>query len=140
MTRREKVAAYRRFFEFCHRNLRASRRLSLQTIAYLHPGNPGEPFVPATIFHESELPHPSEILEASEPLFELVALRNDRADYLKTCRTWSRNLAARRAEAVALVGEATTDNYLRYLAIAAAAFKAGAVCLLRMTFARSGSD
>jgi cyclopropane-fatty-acyl-phospholipid synthase len=136
MTTGEKGLAYRRFFEFCHRNLRRRGRISLQTVAYMNPGEARNWFVPTTIFRESELPFASEILAASEPLFEIAALRNDRMDYMHTCRSWARNLAARRDDAVRLVGDEVTRDYEQYLTLAAA-FKAGAVCLLRLTLIRS---
>lgn len=138
LTRDERVLVYRRFFEFCRRNLQASGRLSLQTIAYVNPGTPGQSLVPARIFRESELPFVSEILQASEPIFELVSLRNDRLDYLKTCRAWASGLAAHRSEAVALIGEESTTDYERYLSIAAAGFKTGAVGLFRLTLSATG--
>ncbi|WP_175958494.1 cyclopropane-fatty-acyl-phospholipid synthase family protein [Burkholderia sp. BCC0405] len=138
MSDERRLAAYRQFFAFCRRNLRPGGRISLQTIAYVNPGKTTDTFVPTTIFRESELPYASEILRASELHFEIAALRNDRFHYLKTCRLWAARLAARREKAVELVGEEATRNYERYLAIAAAAFKTGALGLLRMTLVAIG--
>jgi cyclopropane-fatty-acyl-phospholipid synthase len=132
----QKLSTYRQFFEFCHRNLTQSGRLSLQTIAYSYRSQSVDPFVFTKIFPGSELPYPWEILKASEGLFEIVSIRNDRRDYERTCRLWAKTLARRRAEAVVLVGEVTTRDYERYLAIAAAAFKVGTVSLMRLVLER----
>lgn len=133
----QKLGTYREFFEFCHRSLVRSGRLSLQTIAYSYRSENVDPFIFTKIFPASELPYPWEILKASEGLFDIVSVRNDRRDYERTCRLWAKNLASRRDEAVALVGETTTRDYERYLAIAAAAFKVGTVCLLRLVLQRT---
>lgn len=140
LTPDQKLSTYREFFEFCHRNLRRTGRLSLQTIAYSYRPESLDPFIFTKIFPGSELPYPWEILKASEGMFEIVSIRNDRRDYERTCRVWARNLASRRDEAVALVGETTTRDYERYLAIAAAAFKVGTVGLLRLVMERVSSE
>ena len=67
----------------------------------------------------------------------LIALRNDGDHYYQTLRHWERNLAARHAEAAALVGEADVENVRRYLRVSAAAFKYRLICLLRMSFAKT---
>jgi cyclopropane-fatty-acyl-phospholipid synthase len=135
----QKVAAYRAFFERCRGWLKPGGRLSLQTIAY---GNvdwqeikdaPGRRFLLGDVFPESELPTLANLLAAWDGLFELVSLRNDRADYWRTCRIWFERLAARRAEAVALVGDEVVARYLRYLKFAAVLFNHGQCCLLRVT-------
>src|SRR6516162_3616701 len=80
----QKVAAYRAFFARCHGWLRPGGRLSLQTIAYgdVDPAqirtSSQVRFIVQEIFPESELPTLGHILQASDGLFELVALRNDR--------------------------------------------------------------
>ena len=136
---REKIAAYREFFRFCHGALLPGRRLSLQTISYgtLRAGE-FNPFIAEMIFPESDLPYPWEVLEASDGLFEVVQLRNDRVDYRRTCREWYRNLKSHREQAVALLGEAKVEDYERYLIIAMASFAVRALGLLRVTFERLG--
>jgi cyclopropane-fatty-acyl-phospholipid synthase len=131
-----KVAAYREFFAFCHQVLKPGGRLSLQTIAYCAPGIELPAFIAERIFPESELPLISEPLVAAEGTFELLALRNDREHYDRTLRLWVRNLAAREREAIALAGEGTMADYLRYLKMSAMAFRNGLICLLRMSFVR----
>jgi cyclopropane-fatty-acyl-phospholipid synthase len=130
----EKLDAYREFFAFCHGALKEGGRLSLQTIAYAASGITLPDFIAERIFRESELPLIFEPIAAADPGFELIALRNDRAHYARTLVAWERNLAARRAEAVALAGEATVAAFQRYLRVCAIAFKTDAICLLRMSF------
>ncbi len=136
-----KVQAYRAFFERCQSWLKPDGRLSLQSIAY---GNvdwdevedaPGRAFF-SEVFPESELPTLENILAASKGLFEIVTLRNDRQDYQRTCRVWLKRLMARRAEAVALVGEPLVERYLRYLKLSAVLFEHRQCYLYRITLQR----
>lgn len=110
--------------------------MSLQTIAY---GNLARgdvlPFM-HDVFPESDLPRLSEIVLAAEGLFEIVRVRNDRADYSRTCYVWRQRLNARRDEAVALVGEETVALYDRYLVQSRFGFVSGATELLRVTLKR----
>jgi cyclopropane-fatty-acyl-phospholipid synthase len=131
-----KLAAYRAFFDFCHGALTPDGRLSLQTIAYVGPGVTLPPFIANEVFRESELPLIWEPIAAAAHRFELTGFRNDREHYERTLRMWERNLAAREAEAIALVGEATVAHFHRYLKICAMAFRIGAICLLRLSFAK----
>jgi cyclopropane-fatty-acyl-phospholipid synthase len=129
-----KMAAYREFFDFCHRMLVEDGRLSLQTIAYVKPSIDVPALITDKIFPESELPLIWEPIAAAEEKFELLALRNDADHYYRTLRIWDDNLAACREQAVALAGEATVQDFRQYLRIAASGFKRGHICLLRMSF------
>ena len=82
------------------------------------------------------MPLVSEPVAAAGHGFELMAYRNDREHYERTLRLWQRNLEAHRAEAVALVGEATVAHFARYLKVCAMAFRMGFICLVRMSFAK----
>ena len=102
----QRIAAYRAFFERCHGWLKPGVRLSLQTISY---GNvdvanvqkqPDTKFFFDVIFPESVLPTLADIIAASNGLFEVVNLRNDRDHYGRTCQIWYRQLGARKAEAL----------------------------------------
>jgi cyclopropane-fatty-acyl-phospholipid synthase len=135
----EKVAVYRTFFSRCHDWLQPGGWMSLQTIAYgnLRRGKHyANPFIAHDIFPESELPRLHEIAEATEHLFELVTLRNDRADYARTCRVWFERLRANRALAVELCGEAVVARYERFLRTFSYSFELGAFWLLRLTLRR----
>jgi cyclopropane-fatty-acyl-phospholipid synthase len=136
-----KLDAYRAFFAWCGEALVSGGRLSLQTIAFTAPPDKAirerMGFIEDSIFPESELPLIWEPIAAAEGRFELIALRNDGDHYYQTLRHWERNLAARHAEAAALVGEAAVENVRRYLRVSAAAFKYRLICLLRMSFAKT---
>jgi cyclopropane-fatty-acyl-phospholipid synthase len=132
-----KIAIYRGFFERCHEMLETGAHMTLQTIAYGDPEDktPTGPLI-HDIFPDSELPRLPEILAASNGLFEIERMRNDRADYGRTCELWAASLKARRAEAVALVGKEQTRRYERYLKFAAWGFWSHRLHLLRFRLKR----
>jgi cyclopropane-fatty-acyl-phospholipid synthase len=136
-----KLEAYREFFAWCEKALVSGGRLSLQTIAFTAPPDKTirerMGFIEDSIFPESELPLIWEPIAAAEGRFELIQLRNDGDHYYRTLRQWERNLAARHAEAAALVGEADVENVHRYLRVSAAAFKYRLIGLLRMSFVKT---
>lgn len=142
LPRAERVAGYRRFFMRCRDMLPPGGRLSLQTnvkgnncrlnretIAELR-------FICATIFPESELPWLSEVILASEKVFDLVDVRNDPSHYARTCQHWFDQLRANRARAVELVGEAMVADYERYLGSTVRHFEARHLGLARFAFVR----
>jgi cyclopropane-fatty-acyl-phospholipid synthase len=133
----EKLAGYRAFFERCHSWLRPGGWMSLQTIAY---GNARRSdfsrFFATEVFPESDLPRLQEIAAASDLLFEVVSVRNDRAHYERTCVEWRRRLRARRAEAVALVGEPIVQRYDRFFQLLAIGFHTGSMGLFRIALRR----
>jgi cyclopropane-fatty-acyl-phospholipid synthase len=130
----EKLDAYRSFFAFCDRVLVSRGRLSLQTIAFTQAPHNLDASTFEKVFPESELPLLWQPAAAADGYFELLSLRNDRADYLRTLWLWSRNLTENRAQAVALVGEPAVVNFQNYLRLSAIVFRSGIACLLRMTF------
>jgi cyclopropane-fatty-acyl-phospholipid synthase len=141
LTRSVRVDAYGRFFRRCASWLRPSGRLSLQTIAYpetfgraAYDATDYGAFVRERIFPLSDLPTLSEILEASDPIFEPVVIRNDRRDYARTARLWRASLRERRTEAAGLVGEVRVDDLDRYFRTSAGAFDVGTLQLLRIAF------
>jgi cyclopropane-fatty-acyl-phospholipid synthase len=140
--RAERVAGYRAFFERCRQWLPSEGRLALQTIVKgsnvrldretMRDGL----FVVQRIFPGSELPWPSEILEAAERRFQVVSVRNDAEHYRRTTQAWLDRLRANRSQAVALVGEQATKDYERYLAASAKGFASGHLGLLRLILER----
>ncbi|HMI88054.1 MAG TPA: class I SAM-dependent methyltransferase [Polyangiaceae bacterium] len=136
-TRAEKVAGYRSFFEACHSWLVSDGRLALQTIAYgnMRPEHQSR-FLMTDVYPESELPTISEIADACNGLFEVVSLRNDRADYTRTCREWLALLEENRKRAVDVVGEAVVARYEKYLKLCVVGFHLGNTYLLRWAFRR----
>jgi cyclopropane-fatty-acyl-phospholipid synthase len=141
MSPAQKVAAYREFFLRCHAWLKPGGRLSLQTItfgnidAHLAQKGSAKAFF-EEIFPESDLPALPEIFSACAGWFEPVNMRNDRADYERTCRVWAARLAARRAEAIAAAGQEAFTRFARYLKASAAIFHYHYAYLLRIAFER----
>lgn len=140
--RPERVASYRRFFERCAGWLPVGGKLVIQT------GVKGSNarmertmardllFVVERIFPESVIPWASEVIEASERLFELQLLRNDPEDYVRTCAAWQARLQRSCARARDLLGEEKVADYERYLRTAHEAYKRRHLGLARMVFER----
>jgi cyclopropane-fatty-acyl-phospholipid synthase len=137
MSEADKIAGYRAFFERCRSWLAPGGWLSLQTIAY---GNARQSdfskFFADDVFPESDLPRLQEIAAACDLLFEIAAVRNDRAHYERTCVEWRRRLRARRDEAVALVGEPIVRRYEKYFQLLSIGFHVGTMGLLRIALRR----
>ncbi|MGW5382256.1 class I SAM-dependent methyltransferase [Nocardia sp. NPDC003963] len=120
LSRRERTATYRAFFTYCHSMLRPGGRLVVQTI-----GKGNRPldqnsitdvqFLANEIFPESDPPRLAELAHASEKLFEIRSVVNDRHDYSTTCAQWLQRLRTHRSEAERLAGARVTEAYERYL-------------------------
>jgi cyclopropane-fatty-acyl-phospholipid synthase len=142
MSRAERLTAYRAFFERCREWLPQGGRLSLQTntkgnnIRLDRETRSDLRFVIERIFTESELPWPSEILEASERRFEVASLRNDHDDYARTCQAWLDALVANRDRAIEIVGDQAVADYERYLRGAVGCFWRRQLGLMRIVFER----
>lgn len=139
----ERVAGYRAFFSRCAEWLKPGGRLSLQTFAYgsrrpREEGRrtPGTRFLATEIFPETDPPRAADIVNASDGLFEIEALRNDRKDYAITCKEWLRRLRAHRDEVIRLVGEDSFARYERYLQLSTIGFDTGYLALFRITLSR----
>jgi cyclopropane-fatty-acyl-phospholipid synthase len=140
--RAERIGAYREFFGRCAQWLPRGGRLALQTNV---KGNNVVMdrrtvrdllFIIDRIFPESELPWPSEILEASERIFDVVTARNDPDHYARTCREWQARLQANAGRAAELTGPELVADYDRYLNAAADAFTRRHLGLIRLVFER----
>ncbi|MBD6618042.1 class I SAM-dependent methyltransferase [Komarekiella sp. 'clone 1'] len=133
----EKIAGYRAFFQRCHEWLQPGGCISLQSISYENSRREDfSQFYANEIFPESDLPRLADIATASERLFEVVALRNDREHYARTLRAWQKGLKANRAAAVNLVGEEVVNRYEKYLKFSIIGFHVGTMGLLRVTLRR----
>ena len=142
----EKTEGYRAFFRTCKDWLGPRGRLSLQTFAYGSARPRAEAvrasstqFLAREIFPETDPPRLANIAEAIEGHFEIVALRNDRADYARTCTVWLENMHRCRDELVARMGEETTARYERYLGYSLLGFRTGNLDLYRITLERVSS-
>jgi cyclopropane-fatty-acyl-phospholipid synthase len=133
----EKLSGYRQFFAACHAFLTPGGRMSLQTITYEN-ADVGDfnTFFSESVFPESDLPHLWEIAAAVHGLFEIQVLRNDRADYVRTLRSWRERLRARRDEAVAIVGADAVTTYERYFDLLTVGFHTGRMNLARIVMQR----
>jgi cyclopropane-fatty-acyl-phospholipid synthase len=142
MTRPARIEAYRAFFARCREWLPEGGRLALQTIVNGNNTHLDRRmtrdllFVVDKIFPESQLPWPSEMIEASERLLDVVRIRNDADHYARTCATWLASLRARRDDAVAIVGEEAVREYERYLQTSVDAFNRRHIGLMRVVFER----
>ncbi|MBR8829126.1 MAG: class I SAM-dependent methyltransferase [Gomphosphaeria aponina SAG 52.96 = DSM 107014] len=133
----QKLEIYRTFFQRAHQWLKPGGWMSLQTIVYenLTPAA-GSKFIAEEIFPESDLPYLAEIVKATERIFEIVTLQNDRFDYVKTLKAWRARLKENRAEAVNLVGEEVVAKYEKYFGICMIGFHTGNMNLARITMRR----
>lgn len=142
VTRDQRVDAYRAFFKCCHSWLAPGARMALQTITKGSNVRLDRQtlrdalFVVERIFPGSELPWPSEILEASQRRFEIVSARNDAEDYSRTTQAWLDGLQANGQRARELAGAEAVADYERYLSVSARSFAAGHLGLLRLVFER----
>lgn len=135
----EMVQAYREFFVKCHEWLKPGCSLSLQTIAYGRATRADiNRFVLEQIFPESDLPSLRQIIKAVDGLFEVVSFRNDRQHYADTFRHWTTRMAARRDDAIALVGEEKVKTYQKYQGLFTIGFHTGAMDLYRFHLRKIG--
>ena len=136
-SRRVRVRGYRDFFERCYSWLNPGGWMSLQSIGLgtADRGVEGQ-FVAENIFPESDLPRLGEIAEASEGIFEIVSVRNDRDDYKRTNHEFRDRLRKNWDAAVSLVGEETVRRFDKYFRVSAAGFSRGTTNLYRITFRR----
>jgi cyclopropane-fatty-acyl-phospholipid synthase len=118
-----RVAGYRDFFLRAYSWLKPGGWMSIQTISLgaMSRGVEGQ-FVAENIFPESDLPRLGEIADAAEGIFEIVSVRNDRADYKRTNHEFRTRLRKNWDAAVALVGEETVQRFEKYFRISAAGF------------------
>lgn len=140
LTKAQKIKAYNNFFKKCHGWLKPGGRFSFQCSIFQNwDPEKSDDFMTHTIFPESDLPYLDEILLATEGLFEILHLRNDRTHYVRTLREWLRNLRANKTEAAKLVGDQVVADYERYLQLSMYGYSSGSYNLSRITFQRLNS-
>jgi cyclopropane-fatty-acyl-phospholipid synthase len=88
------------------------------------------------MFPETEIPRFCEVVEATEKLFEIQTIRNDRDHYARTCLAWRERLREARDAAMHVVGEAMVNKYDRYLELSARGFGNGTSNLIRIVMKR----
>ena len=139
LSKADRRAVYRHFFDRCAGWLLDGGRLSLQSIAYEdfdREQSPTSPFFKQEIFPESGLPRLGDIVDAAEKSFRLVDFRSDARHYEHTLMLWQRRLELNKADATRLVGHDVYRRYLRYLRVSRAMFQRGVCTLYRLAFER----
>jgi cyclopropane-fatty-acyl-phospholipid synthase len=137
LSQAQKIECYRTFFQRCHEWLRPGGYMSLQTIVYENYQKENfSKFIAEEIFPESNLPHLAEIAKATERIFEIVSIRNDRDHYERTFKAWLKNLKMNRKEAVNLVGEKVVSTYEKYFNLFIIGLHTGTMNLSRITLRR----
>jgi cyclopropane-fatty-acyl-phospholipid synthase len=134
-----KVSGYRRFFQRCRSAIKPHGRLVIQTISWGHrfPLERqllADLYLASRTYPECNPSFLSEIVAASDGLFDIVAMRNDFDDYSRTARAWVANLDADWDHAVELVGERKASDFRRCMSTAVRAFGNGWFYLHRLTF------
>jgi cyclopropane-fatty-acyl-phospholipid synthase len=137
LSEEERVAGYRLFFQRCHQWLKPGGWMSLETVSYenAHSEDLSEFFL-TEIYPESDLPTLADIAKATERLFEIVRLRNDREDAANTWRAWLAGLRANRGKAIEIVGEKIVAHYEKYLKLSIIGNHTGTMGQLRMALRR----
>jgi cyclopropane-fatty-acyl-phospholipid synthase len=135
----DRIEGYRDFFRKCHEWLNDGCYLSLQTIGC---GNMTRDqfseFFATEIFPESDLPRLSEICAASEHLFEITSVRNDRLHYAKTLKQWLKRLRSHKAMVIDTYGLELYKRYEKYFQLAILSFEHfGTMDLYRIGFRRN---
>lgn len=138
---RDKVPAYRGYFRWCHQALAPGGAMTLQTVVKGNSALDREAademaWLYTEMFPGVDFPRFSEVVAASEGLFEITQIRIDRSHYVRTMAAWHDRLSASRARASALVGDATTERYLRYMQLAGRQFAAERFSSLRFVLRR----
>jgi cyclopropane-fatty-acyl-phospholipid synthase len=132
-----KLGVYRSFFERCRGWLRKDGVLSLQSICWGYVDRAyAAKAVPTWVFPDSDLPWPSEVFEAANPVFDVIYAESRGEDYALTLREWLRRLRARKAEIIGAHGDKLFDHYEKYLRRCTYAFENKTVTLMRFVMAR----
>jgi cyclopropane-fatty-acyl-phospholipid synthase len=137
LEREARVRGYRDFYRYCHEWLKPGGWMSLQTIGLgaLDRGTRGQ-FVFERVFPETDIPRLGEMADAAEGIFEIVKVRNDRMDYIRTGREFRARLRQNWSAAVKLVGEEIANRYDQYFRFSLAGFELGTTNLYRLTLRR----
>lgn len=129
----QKRQCYEDFFRFCERSLVRHGRISIQFIAWMDIAPEDEiAHLPLALFPESNLPHLDEILQSSEPCFQVVDIENRPADYSRTLQEWLMRLNCNRDSLVAAFGKDLVKRYLRGFRRFVLGFENGTLGLYRI--------
>jgi cyclopropane-fatty-acyl-phospholipid synthase len=124
---------YASFFAKCRGLLPADGVMLLHTITIGRPNMTDDflrfvVFMGKTIFPAGDIPAPEQVIHAARHNgFETVHVESLRPHYARTLDAWAANLQDRREQAVALVGPAVYNDYIRYLTGCAGYFRSGEI-------------
>ncbi|WP_200262048.1 class I SAM-dependent methyltransferase [Streptomyces sp. HSG2] len=140
---KERTKRYRFFFQQTHEALVPDGQFVLHTMtAEAQPIGrkilADLKFLQRSEFTGMHIPHLHELAAATEGLFEVVELVNEREAFARACRAWLARLAERRDEAVALESEEVVARFERYLDIFAYTLEDRFFNNFRLTLARKG--
>jgi cyclopropane-fatty-acyl-phospholipid synthase len=138
---KDRIESYRSYFRRCHEMLKPGAWTSLQTIVKGNTPLDRElahemVWIYEEMFPEVEIPRFAEVVEATEKLFEVVTVRNDREHYARTLRDWRANLEVARGAATEVAGAEMVAKYDRYLDLSARQFERGTLGLGRFAMRR----
>jgi cyclopropane-fatty-acyl-phospholipid synthase len=139
----QRISRYRKFFRHFHGQLKPQGRFALHIMTI---GNmPRErqllddmKFLLREEFEECHVPYLHELASATQGLFEVTDLYQDRSWFGRACRVWLEYLADRRDEAIALENEVIVERFERYLDIFAYCFEKGYFNNYRLGLTRIG--
>lgn len=134
----DKLEAYRYFFERCHLWLRPGSWMSLQTLGLgdSMPVTSPDQSGGALMGPRYAVPTPADLASASDRLFEVVDLRDDSKDSLRTTRVWRSRLKAIRPAALEVVDGKTLSRYDNVLRSAMMTLRIGVLRLYRVALRR----
>jgi cyclopropane-fatty-acyl-phospholipid synthase len=140
---KERGKVYRTFFRRAHKWLNPDGRIALHMISMGKPPLQRDILrdmvtVVRSEFADSHVPYLNEFAAATQSLFEVTEIRNDRKDCSRTMRVWYERLQQNRDEAVALEGEETVHRYERYLEVCSRLFGEGYFNDFRIALTRLG--
>ncbi len=147
---------YADFFDFAYRAMPADGVMLLHTIVgfgrdelrengirFTHEYLEFIRFIRETIFPGGQLPrpwgrNPPGVRECAEAVgFTVTQIQALPSHYARTLDQWAAALTAHNDEAVAIAGQDTVDNYLRYLTGSAEYFRTGHIDVMQFTCAKT---
>jgi cyclopropane-fatty-acyl-phospholipid synthase len=122
---------YADFFAKCRAILPPDGVMLLHTITQGKPNDDWDfyrfvHFINTEIFPGGDVPAPEQVMAAARlGGFEVVHVESLRPHYARTLDCWAANLLAAKEKAIAMVGEAVYDMYMKYLTGCANLFRGG---------------
>jgi cyclopropane-fatty-acyl-phospholipid synthase len=140
LTRDQRIAAYRNFFEFCARNLVPGGRMTVQASVW-HNVEPADEwrYDFSHFFPESCLPHVFELVAGAEPQFHVARLEDNARDFVYTLREWVKRLRREEAALTHQFGAKVVRTYIENFSTFIQGHLVGATSLCRLALERRGA-